>query len=52
MTGFNWDDGYVVTAPVGKFAANKFGLHDMIGNVWEWVEDWYTVGAYRERGPE
>ena len=50
---FDWksfpcEDRFETTAPAGSYAANSIGLHDMLGNVWEWVADCYRpsyVGA-------
>ena len=38
--GSRWDNEQ--TAPAGSFRANVFGLHDVHGNVWEWVEDCWS----------
>ena len=40
------DDGAAGLARVGAYRANGYGLHDMTGNVWEWVEDRYDSDFY------
>jgi len=43
------DDGHWVHAPVGSFDANRYGLHDVYGNVWEWCRDLFESYVFRAR---
>ncbi len=52
---YDVDDGFPNTAPVGSFpkGASRYGVQDVVGNVWEWVADWYgPYGADEQRDPK
>jgi formylglycine-generating enzyme required for sulfatase activity len=39
----------VGTSPVGTYPPNGYGLHDMTGNAWQWVADWYGFDHFKEQ---
>ena len=45
------EDGYRGTAPTRSFKANDFGLYNTSGNVWEWINDWFSPTFHQTEQP-
>jgi len=43
------EDGYKSTSPVTLFLQNNYGLHNIVGNVWEWTADWWMTNHLHDR---
>lgn len=50
--GDTGEDGFKGIAPVAQYTPNHYGLYDISGNVWEWVNDWYSSDYYLQLSRE
>ena len=41
-------DGHLYTSPVTTFPPNAWGIYDPVGNVWQWVNDWYAADTFQK----